>query len=217
MAIQRKIGAFLLLLGLGVAFIYSIMLVLSFFVYQIPANIVMFVRITFIAILVIAIAVMASVKQNKPEELIIDKRSRKYMKFFLIVLSILISVGFIWIFIGYIPLPVQLQFGITAIFTIIFILFMMISMPHVADKLVSDQKGGKVIILGYHIHECFMGLVFVTNAMLMIIFPYNLFDTVAGILFLAMGAFLVGRDAEDVRNFKIIVNVKKEKQDEEGQ
>ena len=216
MAIQRKIGAFLMLLGLMVAFIYSVMLIISFFVYRIPPNIVMSVRVTFVAILVLAIAVMASVKQDKPEEMIIDKKSRKFMKFFFGVLSVLISVGIIWIFIGYIPVPIQLQFGITAIFTIVFILFMMLSMPHVADKLVSDQKGGKIIVLGYHIHEGFIGIIFIVNALWMIIFQYNLFDTVAGIMFLGMGSFLVGRDAEDVRNFKIIVNVKKEKANEEG-
>ena len=88
----------------------------------------------------------------------------------------------------------------------------MLSMPHVADKLVSDQKGGKIIIFGLHIHEGFIGLIFIVNALLMIIFPYNLFDIVAGILFMGMGAFLVGRDAEDIRNCQIIVRYKKEEE-----
>ena len=87
-------------------------------------------------------------------------------------------------------------------------------MPHLADKLVSDQKGGRIIFLGLHIHEGFIGLLFVVNGLLMIIFPYNLFDTVAGIFFICMGAFLVGRDAEDVRNFQIIVKAKYEEENE---
>ena len=214
MAFQRKLGALLILIGLFIAIFYSIMLVVSFFGPTLPANIIMSVRILFVACLVLAIAVMGTVKQDKPEELIIDKKSRKFMKFFLTVLVILISVGIVWLFIGYIPIPIQMQYAITAIFTIVFILFMMISMPHLADKLVSDQKGGRIIFLGLHIHEGFIGLLFIVNALLMIIFPYNLFDTVAGILFMGMGAFLVGRDAEDVRNFQIIVKAKYEEENE---
>ena len=53
MAIQRKIGALLILIGLFIAFLYSIMLVVSFFGPTIPANIVMAVRITYIAVLVV--------------------------------------------------------------------------------------------------------------------------------------------------------------------
>ncbi len=212
MAIQRKIGAFCMLFGLFIAFLYSIMLVISDLVYLIPPNIIMFVRIFFIACLVIAIAFMATVKQDKPPEETIDKKSRKFMKIFLVVLFVLITVGIIYLFIGYVPLPIEVQKGITAIFTIIFLLFIMLSMPHVADKLVSDQKGGKIIFLGYHIHENFIGLIFMINALLMIIFPYNLFDTVSGILFMVMGAFLVGRDAEDVRNYQIIVKYKKDEE-----
>ena len=212
MAFQRKIGAFFILFGLFIALIYSFMLVFSYFIFKIHENIMMFTRIAFIACLIISIAFMATVKQEKPDEETIDKKSRKFMKLFLIVLFALITVGFIWLFIGYIPIPVEIQYGITAIFTIVFIMFMMLSMPHVADKLVSDQKGGKVIFLGFHIHECFIGLVFIVNALLMIIFPYNLFDVVTGILFMGMGAFLVGRDAEDVRNFQIIVRYKKEEE-----
>ncbi|NHI93627.1 MAG: hypothetical protein EAX96_14160 [Candidatus Lokiarchaeota archaeon] len=210
MSKQRKLGTIILLAGLICAFVYGVMLIISYLVIYIIPEIIQAIRILYISMLILAIIVLSSVRLDKPKEEIIDKKSRKYMKFFLITLTFLIVLGVAWIFVPNLPLSNEVQTAITAFFLIFFALFMMISLPHVADKLVSDQKGGKFILLGLHIHENFMGMIFMVNGIIFILFAYNLFDTVAGIMFLSVGAFLVGRDAEDVRNFQIIVRAQRD-------
>ena len=210
MSKQRKFGAILLLLGLSIAFVYAILLIISFLVFLVPPFYIQTIRLIYLSFLILAIIVLSSVKLEKPPEETIDEKSRKFMKGFLITLSILITLGIGWLFVPNLPLSLELDTTIACVFLIVFTLFLMLAVPHVADKLVSDHKGGKFIVFGLHIHENFMGMFFIVNGIIFIIFSYNLFDIIAGILFLSMGAFLIGRDAEDVRNFKIIQRVKNE-------
>lgn len=200
------IGIFTIILGLLFGFVHAIILVLNFLYLTEIKNYIPFTRlisifIIFLGMFLIGIGGLSS-KNNKE----IKENTKGHKKifsflFFLIITPILAFSGlFPSIFIPTIIL-------ISAdILSISFIVWLLIVLPQVADKI--GEEIVEIHFLNYHIHESVLGIAFVIPGFLFIIHGVTIYDTLYGCYTMLVGAFLIGRDIEDVKKFKFIEKIK---------
>ena len=103
----------------------------------------------------------------------------------------------------YVPREIRVWIDLLSIIAII---WFATSLPLYVDKINRDTL--EIQLFGLHIHETFLGILFMVTGFLFIFHHVIAFDFVFGAYYLIIGAFLMGRDIEDLRQFKIIERIK---------
>lgn len=103
----------------------------------------------------------------------------------------------------YVPREIRLWIDLLSIFAII---WFATSLPLYVDKINKDTL--EIQLFGLHIHETFLGIILMVTGFFFIFHHIIAFDFVFGAYYLIIGAFLMGRDIEDLRQFKIIERIK---------
>jgi len=103
----------------------------------------------------------------------------------------------------YVPHEIRVWVDLLSIFAIV---WFATSLPLYVDKINKDTL--EIHLFGLHIHETFLGILFMITGFLFIFHHIIPFDFVLGAYYLIIGAFLMGRDIEDLRQFKIIERIK---------
>ena len=101
------------------------------------------------------------------------------------------------------PFEIRIWVDLFAIGSIIWIAT---SLPLYVDKINRDTL--EIHLFGLHIHETVLGILFIITGFLFIFHHLEALDFVVGSFYLIIGAFLMGRDIEDLRQFKIIERIK---------
>jgi len=102
----------------------------------------------------------------------------------------------------YVPHEIRIWVFFLSIATII---WLAISLPLYVDKVNRDTL--EIHLFGLHIHETFMGILFIVTGFIFIMHHIIPFDFIFGSYYVIIGGFLMGRDIEDLRQFKIIERV----------
>ncbi|MHA1376774.1 MAG: hypothetical protein ACTSRG_00145 [Candidatus Helarchaeota archaeon] len=202
-----KLGIFTIILGLIACFIHAGLLILNFLIvtdlqYYIPFTRILCIIIIPCGILLISIGGLISKNPNQDfKEDTINKKAFIFI-FFLIVTPI---IAFAVLFPSFsVPTVILLTVDILSVS---FILWILLALPHITAKL-----GDEIIeidFLGYHFHESIFGIGFIIPGFFFVIHGTILIDTLFGCYIMLAGSFLIGRDIEDVKKFKIVEKINK--------
>ena len=102
----------------------------------------------------------------------------------------------------YIPYEVRVAVFFLSIITIV---WLAVSLPLYVDKINKDTL--EIHLFGLHFHETFIGILMIVTGFIFIMHHVIPFDFIFGAYYLIIGAFLMGRDIEDLRQFKIIEKI----------
>jgi hypothetical protein len=136
-------------------------------------------------------------------------RNRVYVISALIGVAIIIPLIFIILTHSDLFVPHEVRVTVDVL-SLAAIVWLATSLPLYVDKINRDTL--EINFSGHvHVHETFLGIIFIVTGFIFIFHHVLPFDFVFGSYYLIIGSFLMGRDIEDLRQFKIIEIYRKKK------
>ena len=199
-----KIGVLTISVGLFFGFIHAAALILNYlYVTEItiylPLTRDICIFIILVGIFLTGISGLLSKDKDPNHEL---KGHRKAFTFllFLIIVPIFTLIGFYHVLI----VPPIILF-MADVLSVSFIIWIVLVLPHITDRL--GKQIIEIDIFGYHFHEGFFGICFIVPGFFFVIHGVAISDILFGCYIMIVGSFVIGRDIEDVKQFKIIEKI----------
>lgn len=211
-------GFFLIILGMGVGLYQSYLLILSYLynIFNID-EILGIIRPVLISLMLIGFFLIIlggpfenylsgrnkPISANNSGKAQIEKHVYVIVSLIGLVTTTLLLV-LIFLYQGFwVPFEIRVYVDLLSIAAII---WLATSLPLYVDKINRDTL--EINLFGIHFHETFLGILFIITGFLFILHHKIPFDFVFGSYYLIIGSFLMGRDIEDLRKFKIIERVR---------
>ncbi|MHA1379354.1 MAG: hypothetical protein ACTSRG_13305 [Candidatus Helarchaeota archaeon] len=218
MKILKQIGFICIAIGVGLGLYQSYLLISAYLYDDLSIDVLIgYIRPYLISIMLIGffLIVFGGVlenhisKKNEPEiDNVHNRKSRRKKTY---IASVIIGCLFIiplliliMLYPGmYVPHTIRILVFFLSIATIV---WLAICLPLYVDKINKDTL--EINLFGLHIHETFLGILFIITGFIFVMHHIIPFDFIFGSYYLIIGAFLMGRDIEDLRQFKIIERIK---------
>ncbi len=200
-----KLGIFTISIGLILGFIHAAILILNYLYVtelrnSLPLTRTLCIFIILIGIFFVGISGIFS-KNKEPEHQLKGHKKAFTFLLFLIIIPIFTFIGFYHVEI----VPPIILF-VADVLSVAFVLWILLVLPHITDRL--GKQIIEIDVLGYHFHEGFFGICFIVPGFIFVIHGVAFSDILFGCYIMIVGSFVIGRDIEDVKQFKIIEKLK---------
>lgn len=218
MKILKQVGFIIITIGIGLGLYQSYLLISAyltddFFIDELIGEIRPYIIITML--IGFCLVILGGSLDNflnregvsEVKEIPENKFARKLVYIVAIIIGGLLAIPLIiliFLYPGpYVPKEVRIWVFFLSIGTII---WLATSLPLYVDKINRDTL--EINLFGLHIHETFLGILLLITGFIFVMHHIQPFDFIYGSFYLIIGGFLMGRDIEDLREFKIIERIK---------